>query len=206
MNDQIFEKLIAYELDELSTEDRQAVQKLLDTDAAIESQFKLVQQLMTTIGLPELDDAPQSVIRQLKQLYRTRKPTLAQTLRQGVEHIIASLEMDSRLSPALVGFRGCAQTAHLVFESTLGEVDLQLTPGDESETQSWTVQGQVDTDKHPCGVQLVSMDEEMCDPSTSARTDCTCRGRFTLSTPPGTYVLMVDFDDAQLEVGPIQIP
>jgi hypothetical protein len=132
-----------------------------------------------------------------------------------LRQIVATLVFDSRVQPALAGYRGGSSGFELGFASDAGEIDLQAEPiRDERPTPGgamrWRIIGQVspneETGDQPMpevGVALVKRDEAK--PAHARAIDADEHGVFTIQADAGHYDLHVRIGDAVVVIQDVRI-
>jgi hypothetical protein len=130
-----------------------------------------------------LFDPPADAVRRALNLVQPSPAT--PSLLDRAAAILARLVFDSFASPAPVGYRsaGLAAGRHMTFDSDLGEIDLEITPGAPG---AFRVLGQaVLTSDAPARAVLTR------DDGTSLTPIDLDAGRFAASITPGTWTLTI---------------
>jgi hypothetical protein len=157
-------------------------------------------QVERLFGLMQSDtsvDPPPTVVNRALRIFRPR-PTPA-TAPPLLQRIVAALQFDSlQLAPA-VGLRsGAAAPRQLLFSAGDYDLDLRLTPAEQ--TDGWLFTGQVLGSDTPTGRVTVEGATGVVETSLSLL------GEFVL--PPitaGNYTLVVQLADAEITVDTIQV-
>lgn len=121
--------------------------------------------------------------------------------------IVATLTYDSRVSPALAGFRGTAGAVQLVFASEAGEVHLHVTEsggGDGVVTVRGVLEptGGADARGSGGGSIVLTPVAGGADVSGSIDED----EMFVLRVAPGLYRAMLRIGDASVDLGVLELP
>ncbi len=147
-----FDELLAFAANQLEADKALAVQRHLQASS---SDANVVREIQRTLAVMRADDtvaAPDSVLARARALFekavRVEVPSLAQTLRR----IIAQLTFDNRRQPALAGYRSVAQAVALSFAADGVEIDLQIEPPSQRESNEWRMLGQVSAEPR-CGTR-----------------------------------------------------
>lgn len=153
------------------------------------ARYRMVQDVLRAVDAPE---PPAAVVARAKNLFAAAARHEVDTEPDhlaGLRRVVARLVFDSGagLAPALAGFRGGGDR-HLTYVAAAVQVDLRLRPP-AALGGAWSVQGQVDADKHvpATAVDMVRAGEE----DTVARATTDEHGMFALAAPAGLYDILV---------------
>ncbi|USN98013.1 MAG: hypothetical protein H6810_07420 [Phycisphaeraceae bacterium] len=138
-------------------------------------------------------------LEQAKRSLRLSRPGLVDRVAEGVRTILASLDFDSRLSPAIAGFRGVADVAQVAFSAEPCELDLEIHPG---HADSSMLRGQIaaeDSDGWVLGFVRAGGEEP-------ARVEAAADGSFKIELPNGSYTIVLERGDVRVEAGPLNLP
>lgn len=147
---------------------------------------------------PATEPPPSAVARAKREFARSR-PGLVDRIADGVRSCIASLDFDSRFSPAVAGFRGVEEVAQVAFSAGPCELDIEIQPTEEGQAG---LRGQIDADD-PAGWNVAAVGQ---DGRTAAETDADADGAFRLRLDPGAYTLVLTRGDVRVEAGPFPLP
>jgi hypothetical protein len=151
------------------------------------------QRLLCYLAEKPLAMPPAHAVARAKALMPTPRQRGPGPVQQAAE-CIARLIFDSRQAPAMVGFRGTAGDAHLVYASDVGEIDIQIQqPG--AEEHPVRIMAQIETDQMHGSARLCRPDR-----SIVAEAAVDDRGMFTLEAPAGCYELSITLDGNTVRV------
>lgn len=138
-NKPTFENLLALALGEST--DAESARRAVADDADAARTLSLIETVIGTLRTDDTVAPPADVLRRAMAIMRPQAQTLGwlETLRR----FVADLTFDSRVQPALTGFRSASAGAQLVYQSEIGEIELQVTPRPASEGPGWLVAGQL---------------------------------------------------------------
>jgi len=195
-----YEQLVAYAAGDLSAEEAQAVRAFLTTDAAVASTFERIRSIVQALRSDHSVSAPADSIQAAQSIFRPR-PAVEPWWNRLAE-IVAKVVYDSRMQPALAGFRsGGGSGFQIALESDAASVDLQFEPQDETRT-SWRIMGQVVPADGPNAeiAVLVATGSNQVGEATADDT-----GVFTMILDRGEYDLCVRVRDRVLRVPGIRV-
>ena len=213
------EMLLAYAAGELSVQDAGAVEEFLARDHEARQFVALYRSVLETVARDESVEPPLKSIQAAKAIFDASavkwtagtRPTWIDSLRQ----LAATLVFDSRVQPALAGYRGGSGGFELGFVSDAGEIDLQAEPaGDDPalprSTPRWRIIGQVspnessDEQSIPAvAVALVNCQAMSADEAHLA--DADDHGVFSIHAEPGCYDLHVRIGDTVVVIQDVRI-
>jgi anti-sigma factor RsiW len=137
------EQLVAFAAGEMNAADATWIAAYLPTDAAAAREVAMLQAIIGTMRADRSTPAPLDSVADAKALFRPRAAVAGESWWQRATRAVAELVFDSRMQPALAGFRSSGGAGfQLEFESDVAHVDLQFEPRDE-ERDNWSVIGQV---------------------------------------------------------------
>lgn len=182
------EQIIALAAGELQGSEAQTVHEAIQRHPEL---ARRVERLRTIIATLRTDDSvapPPEVVQKARDIFaatRAGRPGWAEQLRR----VVAELVFDSRVRPALAGFRGLAESFQLAYAVGATEVDLRCEPLPGSARERWTVTGQVVSQTSlPTHVTLKRCGtEEVC---AAVQTDE--HGVFLVEAPTGCYDLVLE--------------
>lgn len=195
-----FEQLLAYAAGELPPGESTRIEAQLavscDTAAT-------VARLHTTLAAMRADrgEAPSAAaIARARAIFKPAADGKVSWLDR-VQQAVAKLVYDSRVEPALAGFRGDNDGFELTFDSEAGGIELQLEP--ETTGTQWRIMGQVTANTPPAAethethtpeIPTPTIQVALVPPGTrvaTVETDADEHGMFSFSATPGTYDLLV---------------
>jgi hypothetical protein len=113
-----------------------------------------------------------------------------QSLFERARNLVAEIRVDSRIQPALAGFRGTVQPVQILVQAGHHELFLQVTPASET-PGSLRVRGQIEsTAASTLACDVAASDERGPLYATRSRED----GTFDLQLPKGRYDLAIGLD------------
>lgn len=126
----------------------------------------------------------------------TKSPTLIEQLLAKAGSVIAEMVFDSRVAPAMAGFRRSASRNYqLAYECEAGRIDMQITPVSDMGKKTCRIRGQVtcEGDTGMSGATVIKLhntetDEVLGDVSPDEH------GQFRMDTLPGVYNLVVEIN------------
>ncbi|MEZ6243104.1 MAG: hypothetical protein R3B57_08685 [Phycisphaerales bacterium] len=193
------ERLVSLALGELEPAAAQEVRRRLEQEPALRETYERLAQgvsfLRAETGAAPSDDALQAA----KRLLRDARPGAMERLSDGLRRLVASLDFDTRLTPAMAGIRGGATAAQVAFSSEAADIDLEITQG---EGETWMIAGQIDADEEgDWSITIVDRASEGVVREIHARD-----GAFRVELEAGSYALRLRRGGLEIEVGPLQIP
>lgn len=180
-------ELVAYAAGELEPDARARLHNRLSADPDLRAR---VERIRAALGALRSDDSapvPDSLHARLTAIYdpaRHRPVSWAERLTR----VVASLVHDSRSEAALAGFRSDDADTMLMFESELGDIELQIDPGDSPRERFITGQLTL-TSAVTESVAVGLANPGATEPDLDTRADA--GGGFSLACRPGTYDLLV---------------
>ncbi len=200
-----YETLIAYAAGELSAAELSAVEAHLAVDPRAEATVRMYRDAKAAAAIPPSAEPPPEVVARAKAIFR---PAAAEAPAwwQVVERIVAELVFDSRLQPALAGFRGHERGFQLSFESAPVSIDLQAEPIDhpgifdaddlDEDSLTWSVMGQIESSllEPGCAVALVCPGAVVA----TAQSRADRHGIFSMEAPAGRYDLHIRHAEGNL--------
>lgn len=188
-----FEKLADLAEGRLAGQEREASLAHLDACPRCHAQFESLGQLMSLMRDDTMEDAPRDVIAQAVGIFRSREQAAAKAPGL-VRRVLAALSFDSGgLTPAYGVRSGHSSTRQMLYSTGDNELDLRVTPGEES----WVVSGQVLGQEQCSGGEVLLEGAEGASAATSLNELC----EFTL--PPvaaGSYTLRLRLSNLEIEI------
>ncbi|MBZ0172875.1 MAG: hypothetical protein K8E66_10875 [Phycisphaerales bacterium] len=140
-----------------------------------------------------------SIVSRAKRELRRSRPGISERLADGVLSFLAALDFDSRLSPAVAGFRGVAEVAQVAFSAEPCELDLEIQPGEDGRV---SVRGQVAADEsNGWTLRFFSSAGD-----ESAQITAAPDGAFRVELEPGLYTMSLERENVRVEAGPLPLP
>jgi anti-sigma factor RsiW len=186
-------------LGELSAEDAEALRARMQSDPKSQAAFERLEQAARFLQAESGTEPSAAALARAKRLLREARPGVLDRLSDGVRRIVAGLDFDTRLTPAVAGIRGAGGTAQVAFSSEVADLDLEITPATED---TWTVAGQVDADEGGDWRITIVDDAGMAPDLTIDASD----GAFRTRLPPGSYELRLRMGDVEITASPLRIP
>ncbi len=122
-------------------------------------------------------------------------------LASGARRIVASLDLDSRLSRPMHSYRGATEATQLAFSSDACEVDIEL----DAVGEEWCITGQLSCDADESwSVEVISASDERLECLDRFRASTTTP--FTTRVPEGVFFLLLRRGDTLVELGPVIVP
>jgi hypothetical protein len=211
------EKLLAYAAGDLTAPEFEAIERILARDRTAREIVATYRSVIMTVASDQSAQPPAHALEAAKAIFDPN--AIRRGARGGLDwtsslrQIVATLVFDSRVQPALAGYRGGSSGFELGFASDAGEIDLQAEPvRDERPTPSgatrWRIIGQVspneETGDQPMpevGVALVKRDEA----KPARAIDADEHGVFTIQADAGDYDLHVRIGDAVVVIQDVRI-
>ena len=193
------ELLTALALGELDSGAEHALRQRLEAEPDLARAFEHIR---AAVGFlrdePGAEPSP-AALRAAKKLLRQSRPGLLDTLADGLRQVVAALDFDSRLTPAIAGIRGAAASAQVAFSCDEAEIDLEISPAGDDQ---WLVNGQIDADEAgDWQVTIVDSARNAPDITIDA-----IDGAFRTRLAPGAYELALRRGDLIVRVSPLTIP
>jgi hypothetical protein len=193
--DDLREQLALLISGELSGEEAAAVRARLEADPGGRAELAAYESMGAFLREESGVTPSESLVRAAKVLLRGRAGVV-ERVGEKVRAFIASLDFDSRISPALAGTRGVAGVVQLAFSAEPCELDLELMAEDDG---SCAVIGQVTADD-TAGWTLV------IDGAEPVERRVEDDGAFRVVVPAGVHTLVLIRGDVRVEFGPVTAP
>ncbi len=198
-----YERLIDYAADDLSDLEAAAVAAHVATCtdcAATVSRYRAVRRVLNSA---ETVGPPLAVIARARALFRHAQPSARAGRLQGLLPVVARLAFDSQKGPVLIGVRGTGDPRHIVFESDVEDVDLQMEPVTEHGETVWHILGQVGLDELPPVIPIALVQTGSTLPALEM--DADEHGIFSLQAVKGQYDLHVRLPSTLLILPDLEI-
>ena len=196
---------------DLPTDEARALRDRLNADPETREQAEVLEQLAAFLKEEPSIDVNAAAIRKAERLLAAESPGLAQRLAgkaaDGGRTFLAALDFDSRLTPAVVGFRGVAEITQVAFSAEVCEIDLEISPGDDDHS---TIRGQIEADdaaeesEHDTQPWTIEFTDD--DGRTIEKITTEPDGAFRASLPDGSFTMVCTLGTTRVEAGPLNIP
>lgn len=202
-----YQRLIAFAAGELSPQERAEIEQSLASDPEAADTVARYRAAGATMQADESVDPPANVIAKAKAIFTPPRLERTPSWWRRLEQVIATMTFDSRAQPALAGYRGSGSGFQLAFESSKGEVDLQVEPlgppSPDPNSVRWQLLGQVNAPQTEpiAAVALVAANAD----EPTADTEADEHGMFTIEIQPGKYDLMVQIGDTVVVLKDLKI-
>jgi hypothetical protein len=180
------EELAAFALGELSSQDAQRVRHAVQAQPGLQAKLTRIQSAAALLQTGTLADPPASTVQRALRLMGAA-PAQAASWFDRVSDVVASLVFDSKATPTLAGFRGTGSiaTRHMTFDSSAGEVDLEIrAPGPGAVAFQITGQIAASGADRATRVGFIEIGS-----TTSGETSVDDRGRFQFEVEAGVWDL-----------------
>ncbi len=193
------QQLVALATGELDGAEAEALRARLDSEPGLRAEYDRLAQSVSFLRAESSAEPSAEALKSAKRLLRESRPGAMERLSEGLRRLVASLDFDTRLTPAVAGIRGGATAAQVAFSCEVADIDLEITPEDD---ESWRIACQIDADEDG------DWDVTIVDRATDAavRTLAAIDGAFRTTLGVGSYSLRLRRGDVEIEVGPLQIP
>jgi hypothetical protein len=195
ISDHDFQMLLDLSLNEGSPEATAWARARVAQSSHLQATLGEIQRLVEAMRKDDTVLPAHAVIERAKALAAAApgKPSLA----VAVGTMIASLVYDSRVSPALAGFRGAGNSArHLVYRCDAGQLDLSVSVP-RSPAQAWSVRGQFEGAQDDSSVTVLAHPR---DGGADSKASAPAGGDFVLSLPSGEYDLDIRMGETVVRV------
>lgn len=199
----IVEKLVAFALGELGTADTAEFEAHLARTPSDRGLFERVRGVLETLKTDDTAEPDRALVDRVKSRFGEIVGQPTPGLLERVKEIIATLVFDSRVAPAIAGFRGAPSGYQLAFSSDVADVDLQVVAPETRGEPIFTIRGQVSSPASGATSPAVLTRPGETAPVATGAVDA--RGLFCIKTPPGTFDLRFALPDALLTVPSLQI-
>ncbi len=193
------ERLTALAHDELDAESAAELRDRIGHEPELRQRYERILDAVRFLsGEAECEPAA-SAVNAAKKLLRESRPGMIDRLSDGLRQIVAALDFDSRLTPAVAGIRGAGGTAQVAFSCEGADIDLEISPnGDDA----WLVEGQIDADEDgDWTVTIVDAGGTAPDLTLDAND-----GAFRTSLLAGSYEMLLRRGKLEIKASPVQIP
>ncbi len=203
-SDVSFETLLALALGELDEPQRAEVEQRVAANPRLTRTLRQIESILHVFATDDSVEPPTEVVERAKAIYRAPQTSATPGWLAAARELIARLVYDSRLSPAIAGFRGGDDAFQLCYESEAGEVDLQCEPTLDAKRHAWRIMGQVTPagEARPLRVRVVPQGSE----GPVIEADVDENGLFTVEADPGAYTLYVEIDGQIMTLPGIEFP
>jgi len=186
-----FDRLVDWVEARLSVEERNQLQRHLTDCAHCRQELMQVERLFGLMQSDTSVDPPPAVVNRALRIFRSRQAPTTQPL---LQRIVAALQFDSlQLAPAAGLRSGAAASRQLLFSAGDYDLDLRLTPTEQ--TERWAVAGQV------LGSDLITGTVALQGVTATYETPLAAPGEFLLPTvAAGDYTLIVRLPDQEIAV------
>ena len=199
-----FETLLALALGELNASQQAEVEQALAENPALRRTLDQIRAILHVFATDDSVEPPETVVQRLKALYRAPQQAEAPGWLAAARELLARLVFDSRIAPAVAGFRGGDDAFQLSYESEAGEVDLECEPTLDAQRHAWRIMGQV-TPRGPQPVRRVLVvPQGSAQPVAEVPVDAD--GVFTVQADPGAYTLYIEIDGQVITLPGIEFP
>ncbi|MCA9242751.1 MAG: hypothetical protein KDA32_02260 [Phycisphaerales bacterium] len=177
-----FEALLAYALGDAT--DADTIRRAVAGNSEAARTLRTIESTLTAMRTDD-SEAPSPEALRRAMAIMTPKPQKLGWL-ETIQRVVADLVFDSRLQPALAGFRSASAGVQLVFQSEVGEIELQVAPRPSSEGEGWVVTGQMTPMADDVEIVVLSGDGDVV--TTTMLDDA---GMFTFPLETDTFQLMI---------------
>ena len=193
------ELLTSLALGQLDDEAAAALRARLDAEPELSRSFNELRDAVQFLVAEPGAEPSKGALSAAKKLLREARPGMIDRLADGLRQIVAALDFDSRLTPAVAGIRGAGATAQVAYSCDEADLDLEIASAGEDR---WLISGQIDADKDgDWSVTIVDGSGTAPDITLDA-TD----GAFRTELPAGSYEMLLRRGDLEIKVSPLQIP
>jgi len=193
------ELLTSLALGQLNDEAAAALRARLDAEPELSKSYEDLRGAVSFLIAEPGTEPSASALSAARKLLREARPGMIDKLADGLRQIVAALDFDSRLTPAVAGIRGASATAQVAFSCEEADLDLEIASGADD---TWLVSGQIDADESgDWSVTIVDGAGTAPDLTLDA-TD----GAFRTELPAGSYEMLLRRGDLEIKVSPLQIP
>jgi hypothetical protein len=187
------EQLVAYAAGEMNAADADWIASYLPTDATAAREVATLQAIIRTMRADNSTPAPADSVAHAKSIFRPRADGVGESWWQRATRAVASLVFDSRMQPALAGFRSSGGSGfQLEFESDTARIDLQFEPRSDDRDR-WSVIGQVTANAADLNAEIAVLLTEKGNLVRQAMADDV--GVFTFEVDRGDYDFCVRVQD-----------
>jgi anti-sigma factor RsiW len=205
MNESCSPLLIGYALGDLAADDAAAVERTVARDPDAKAWLAKVRVVLGTLGALDADGPSRTALD--RAIGGFARPVPAPASGGWIEtacRLVADLVFDSRAQQALAGFRGGSAGAYqLGFEGDDVRVDVQVSRAPEQ--GRWRVRGSV----HTAGRGRTATEAALVHApgaGIAPRQPIDDRGRFLIDIDPGTYDLVIQFENEALVAPALELP
>lgn len=206
LSEPTFDVLVAYVKGELDAEAAAIVEKRLAQTPDGAARLHRARLMLETARGDQSVAPPAETLAAAKAIFKAPAgaPSVLSEALDGLRRVLATLLFDSRVQPALVGFRGADDGFQVAFAAEGAEVELDFNPLTNDVSDAWQLMGQVTLpDAKPAAhVSLAKRGEA---PSIEIDTDE--HGVFSIpKLAPGAYDVAVRLSDNLLLIPTIEVP
>lgn len=199
-----FETLLALALGELHAAERTQVEQAVARDPSLARTLRQIESILHVFAADDTVEPPAALIERAKAIYRAPQTAETPGWLAAARELIARLVFDSRLTPAVAGFRGGDDAFQLSYESEAGEVDLQCEPSYDARRHAWRIMGQVTPHQDLSVRRVLVVPQGGQSPVAEVPVDAD--GLFTVQADPGAYTLYVEIDGQVITLPGIEFP
>lgn len=149
-----FELLMQFATAELSAADRQRLEARMASDGALRTRAERLRGVVAAMRSDNSIAPPPHAVERAYGIFESKAPAAAGSLWSQLKQVIAEIVFDSRVQPALSGYRGSDEGYQVSYAVPGGDVDIEVRP-DADAAGHWSVIGQVSVaDSEPIAVAL----------------------------------------------------
>lgn len=166
---------------------------------ALVSRLRTVEAIIAFLREEPATEPSKNATKSARKLFKHRAGVV-ESVREGVRRIVAALDFDTRLPAAAMGFRGSGSAVQVGFSCDECEIDIEL---DEASPGVWRCRGQIDTDlPAPFTVRVLGASDRgvVHEQATDER------GAFLAELGVGSYLIVIESQEAHIEAGPLLVP
>lgn len=191
-NDISFETLLAFAAGELRGPAAEAVQRALAAQPQLAARLERIRMVLETMRRDDSVAPPAETLRRAQALFVAPVAERGGLL-DAARRLVASLVYDSRVAPAVAGFRGLEDSFQLSYTCGADTLDLECAPLGDAPQTAWSILGQIDSQQAVGGLraELVRQDTGVA----AATTQTDEHGVFRMEAPAGSYELRIQIRD-----------
>lgn len=179
-----FADLLALAANELAPQQAAQLTQQLAADRDSATLLERIRSTLRTMCTDDSTAPPAQLVARVKALFARQRSQRPSWL-DGLQQWVAELLYDSRVTPALVGFRAAQEAVQLSFGVAEIEIDVQLDPP-ELGAGCWAIHTQVPK-TIPAPVEACLL--EQADGAVVATVQSDEHGLLRMDAPPGSYEL-----------------
>lgn len=195
--------LFAYAVGELSDDDAGRVEAHVASSRDAAEELARIRRIVATMRVDDSVEPPAETLAAACGIFGPATRSTWTEWLERLDEIVARLTYDSRLQPALSGYRGAGDGFQLTFESQGAEIDLEVQPNEDATSTPWVILGNVAPSDEPGETNVALL--RRSDRALLEETIADGHGDFRLHADHGSYALAIRVADRLITLPEIRM-